>query len=168
MNKDIFEGRWKQVKGEAKAWWGKLTDDDLDRAAGKIDVLAGLLQEKYGYTRERAVDEIDKRVTEYEFRMKSKTEPSTRYLTGQNHCSYSSEEEQASINLHDNPCKSDNSIGEKNEYLNLLGSCCSHRLGGKRNHEGPGEPVDQYCCGRRGCFPGWLLPQPHIRSRDDQ
>lgn len=78
MNKDIFEGRWKQVKGEAKAWWGKLTDDDLDRAAGKIDVLAGLLQEKYGYTRERAVDEIDKRVTEYEFRMKSKTEPSTR------------------------------------------------------------------------------------------
>jgi uncharacterized protein YjbJ (UPF0337 family) len=78
MNKDIFEGKWKQVKGEAKAWWGKLTDDDLDRAAGKIDVLAGILQEKYGYTRERAVDEIDKRVTEYEFRMKSETEPSAR------------------------------------------------------------------------------------------
>ena len=40
MNKDILEGKWKQMRGEAKAWWGKLTDDDLDRAAGKFDVLA--------------------------------------------------------------------------------------------------------------------------------
>jgi uncharacterized protein YjbJ (UPF0337 family) len=70
MNKDVFEGKWKQIRGEAKAWWGKLTDDDLDRAAGKFDVLAGLLQEKYGYTREAAADEIDKRVTEYEANLK--------------------------------------------------------------------------------------------------
>ena len=33
MNKDVLEGKWKQIRGEAKAWWGKLTDDDLDRAA---------------------------------------------------------------------------------------------------------------------------------------
>jgi len=77
MNKDIVEGRWKQMRGEAKSWWGKLTDDDLDRAAGKFEVLAGLLQEKYGYSRERAADEIDKRVTEYEGRLKSKTQPSS-------------------------------------------------------------------------------------------
>jgi uncharacterized protein YjbJ (UPF0337 family) len=70
MNKDILEGQWKQIQGEAKAWWGKLTDDDLKRAAGKFDVLAGLLQEKYGYTRQRAADEIDKRVTEYEAKLK--------------------------------------------------------------------------------------------------
>ena len=75
MNKDIFEGKWKQIRGEAKAWWGKLTDDDLDRANGKFDVLAGLLQEKYGYTRQRAADEIDKRVTEYEAGLKKKTKP---------------------------------------------------------------------------------------------
>ena len=31
MNKDVFEGKWKQIRGEAKAWWGKLTDDDLER-----------------------------------------------------------------------------------------------------------------------------------------
>jgi uncharacterized protein YjbJ (UPF0337 family) len=75
MNKDILEGKWKQIRGEAKAWWGKLTDDDLDRAAGKFDVLAGILQEKYGYSRERAADEIDKRVTEFEDKLKNKTEP---------------------------------------------------------------------------------------------
>lgn len=75
MNKDIVEGKWKQMRGEAKAWWGKLTDDDLDRAAGKFDVLAGILQEKYGYTREVAAEEIDKRVTAYEDGMKEKVKP---------------------------------------------------------------------------------------------
>jgi uncharacterized protein YjbJ (UPF0337 family) len=70
MNKDVFEGKWKQIRGETKAWWGKLTDDDLDRAAGKLDVLTGILQEKYGYTREAAAAEIDKRVTEYEAGLK--------------------------------------------------------------------------------------------------
>ena len=72
MNKDIVEGKWKQVRGEAKSWWGKLTDDDLDRAAGKFDVLTGMLQEKYGYTRERAAEEIDKRVAAYDASHKMK------------------------------------------------------------------------------------------------
>ena len=54
-------------------WWGKLTDNDLDRAAGKYDVFVGLLQEKYGYTRQRAVEEIDKHVKEYEASLKKKT-----------------------------------------------------------------------------------------------
>jgi len=78
MNTDVFEGKWKQIRGQAKAWWGKLTDDDLERAAGKLDVFAGLLQEKYGYTRQRAVDEIDKHVTEFESDMNRKTEPAHR------------------------------------------------------------------------------------------
>ena len=70
MNKDILEGKWKQMRGNAKTWWGKLTDDDLDRAAGKFDVLAGLLQEKYGYTRQNADEEIDKRLKEFEASLK--------------------------------------------------------------------------------------------------
>ena len=71
MNKDILEGKWKQIRGEAKSWWGKLTDDDLDRAAGKFDKLAGLLQEKYGYTRQAADEEIEKRLTEFEKSLKN-------------------------------------------------------------------------------------------------
>jgi uncharacterized protein YjbJ (UPF0337 family) len=77
MNKDVFEGKWKQIRGEARTWWGKLTDDDLDRAAGKFEVLAGLLQEKYGYTREAAADEIEKRVTELEGSLKTKHQAAT-------------------------------------------------------------------------------------------
>jgi uncharacterized protein YjbJ (UPF0337 family) len=74
MNKDVFEGQWKQVRGEAKAWWGKLTDDDLERAAGKFEVLTGILQEKYGYTREAAAAEIDQRVSAYQANLKRRTE----------------------------------------------------------------------------------------------
>jgi uncharacterized protein YjbJ (UPF0337 family) len=61
MNKDIFEGKWKQMRGQAKGWWGKLTDDDLDKVEGKYDKLIGLLQEKYGYTQQQAEQEYNKR-----------------------------------------------------------------------------------------------------------
>jgi len=61
MNNDIFEGKWKQIRGKAKVWWGKLTDDDLDKVEGNYEKLVGLLQEKYGYTREQAEEEWEKR-----------------------------------------------------------------------------------------------------------
>ncbi len=65
MNKDEFEGKWKQVRGEAKVWWGKLTDDDLEKVGGKYDKFIGLIQEKYGYTREKAEQEYNKRMDEH-------------------------------------------------------------------------------------------------------
>jgi uncharacterized protein YjbJ (UPF0337 family) len=34
MNKDISEGNWKEMRGQVKEWWGKLTEDDLEEAAG--------------------------------------------------------------------------------------------------------------------------------------
>ena len=59
MNKDILEGKWKQVSGEIRKKWGELTDDDLDQAMGQKDILIGKLQERYGYTREKAKAELD-------------------------------------------------------------------------------------------------------------
>jgi len=59
---NIFEGKWKQIRGQAKEWWGKLTDDDLDKVGGKYDQLTGKLQERYGYTQKQAEDEIKKRI----------------------------------------------------------------------------------------------------------
>jgi uncharacterized protein YjbJ (UPF0337 family) len=54
MNWDQIEGRWKQVKGEAKRRWAQLTDDDLSAIGGQRDKLAGKLQERYGYAKDRA------------------------------------------------------------------------------------------------------------------
>lgn len=59
MNWDQIEGKWTQLKGSAKDHWGKLTDDDLDRAEGNRDKLAGCVQEKYGVAREEAERQVD-------------------------------------------------------------------------------------------------------------
>jgi uncharacterized protein YjbJ (UPF0337 family) len=37
MNKDIFKGNWKEMKGKVKQQWGKLTDDDITQINGSYD-----------------------------------------------------------------------------------------------------------------------------------
>ena len=75
MNKDEFEGKWKQIRGQARQWWGKLTDDDVERVGGKYEQFVGVVQEKYGYTREAAETEINKRVAEFEANQKKHAAP---------------------------------------------------------------------------------------------
>jgi uncharacterized protein YjbJ (UPF0337 family) len=65
MNRDVFAGKWKQMRGELKTWWGKLTDDDFDTIGGQKDKLIGSIQERYGYTREQAEQEVERRLQEY-------------------------------------------------------------------------------------------------------
>ena len=65
INQDILAGKWKQIRGELKTWWGELTDDDFDRIGGEKDKLIGLLQERYGYTREYAEQQVERRLQEY-------------------------------------------------------------------------------------------------------
>jgi uncharacterized protein YjbJ (UPF0337 family) len=72
MNKDIFEGQWKVMRGQIKELWGKITDDELDQAAGNSEQVVGLLQQKYGYTREHAVEELNKHVEKFKTSLKEK------------------------------------------------------------------------------------------------
>ena len=58
MNKDIIAGKWTQMKGKLKEKWGDLTDDDVDVAEGNAQYLAGKLQERYGWAKDRAEQEI--------------------------------------------------------------------------------------------------------------
>ncbi len=62
MNRDIFEGKWKEMRGQVKVWWGELTDDELEKTGGKSEQLVGLLQQKYGYTQEYAENELERRL----------------------------------------------------------------------------------------------------------
>lgn len=59
MNNEILSGRWKEFVGEAKQVWGKLTDDDMKVASGNIDAIKGRLEALYGYSKERARQEVD-------------------------------------------------------------------------------------------------------------
>ena len=59
VNEDVLKGKWRQLKGEVKSQWGKLTDDDIDQAEGDAEKLIGRVQERYGYAREDAKREVD-------------------------------------------------------------------------------------------------------------
>ena len=48
MNWDQIEGNWKQMKGKVK------------EQCGKRDQLVGTIQEQYGYSKERAEEELDR------------------------------------------------------------------------------------------------------------
>jgi len=60
MNRDILAGKWKEMKGRVKEQWGKITDDELDRAEGKAEQMVGLIQQRYGYTKEKAQEEYER------------------------------------------------------------------------------------------------------------
>ena len=59
MNKDILKGKWLQVKGDIRKWWGQFTDDDVDQIQGDAEKFVGKLQERYGYGREQAEMEVN-------------------------------------------------------------------------------------------------------------
>lgn len=58
MNTDVIKGKWKQLTGKIKERWGDLTDDDLQAADGHAEYLVGKLQERYGWSKERAEQEV--------------------------------------------------------------------------------------------------------------
>ena len=60
MNKDIFEGKWEEIKGNLKQVWGKLTDDDLIHIKGSQQEIFGKLQKHYGYSKEQAEEAVKK------------------------------------------------------------------------------------------------------------
>jgi uncharacterized protein YjbJ (UPF0337 family) len=59
MNWDQVEGNWKQLRGKVREKWGDLTDDDLDRIAGRREQFVGKLQERCGYAKQQAEREVD-------------------------------------------------------------------------------------------------------------
>ncbi|WP_373353922.1 CsbD family protein [Pseudoroseicyclus sp. CXY001] len=59
MNWDQVKGQWKQFKGRAQTEWGELTNDDMDRIEGDRTQLEGLIQERYGKTKEEAQRSVD-------------------------------------------------------------------------------------------------------------
>ena len=64
-SQDLFASKWQQMRGTLRSWWGKLTDDDWERISGQKDRLIGMLQEKYGYAKDMAIREVERRFQEY-------------------------------------------------------------------------------------------------------
>ena len=53
------QNKWEQIKGAARLSWGKLTDDDFNRAEGSIERLYGIIHLRFGDTREHIKAKLD-------------------------------------------------------------------------------------------------------------
>jgi len=70
--KDILQGKWHELKGQARQTFAKLTDDDIERLSGKMEELSGVLQQKYGYNKAKADAEINNWVKEADKKLHAK------------------------------------------------------------------------------------------------
>ena len=62
--KSKFDQKWKLIRGRSLEWFDLLGEHDLtkvDKADDKLDKFVTMLQVKYGYTRQQAAEEINKR-----------------------------------------------------------------------------------------------------------
>ena len=75
MNSDVLKGKCKEMKGKVKEQWGKLTDDDLDKIEGRSDQMIGLLQQRYGYAREKAEEEYNRFTSSFASTAPGRREP---------------------------------------------------------------------------------------------
>jgi uncharacterized protein YjbJ (UPF0337 family) len=60
MNNDILSGDWKTLSEEVKKQWSKLSDEELSDIGGYKDKLLTAIEEKYGYAKNKAEEELEK------------------------------------------------------------------------------------------------------------
>lgn len=57
LNQQQYEAKWTEIKGGIRNLWGRLTDEELDRAKGNLSEIPTLVEAKYNESRE----EIEKK-----------------------------------------------------------------------------------------------------------
>jgi hypothetical protein len=60
INVDEFEAQWKEIRKQVRPRWQAITDAEVNSIGGHVDVLLDLLEEKYGYSRLLAEDEVSR------------------------------------------------------------------------------------------------------------
>ena len=59
LNEDEVKGKWKEIRGEIKTKWGKLTDDELEQSKGNLTAISGIIQQRYGAKKEEVHDLLE-------------------------------------------------------------------------------------------------------------
>jgi len=66
---ESLTGQWEQLRPQLRSWWDRLTEADLMAIDGQKDRLISIVQQRYGYPREHAQQEVEGRLQEYGGRM---------------------------------------------------------------------------------------------------
>ena len=59
MVNDVLETGSKILPSKIRKWWKKRSADQLTKANSKRELFIGILQKRYGYTKEKATSELD-------------------------------------------------------------------------------------------------------------
>jgi uncharacterized protein YjbJ (UPF0337 family) len=59
MKNDVVEAKWKKLPDKVRKWWEKRSADQTTKANSKREQSIGILQKRYGYTKEKATSELD-------------------------------------------------------------------------------------------------------------
>ncbi|WP_413586980.1 CsbD family protein [Bdellovibrio sp. HCB274] len=65
MNKDVLQGKWKEIKGELRKTWGNITDDEFEKTKGDATAIAGIVQQRYGLAKEDASEKVSSLMDKY-------------------------------------------------------------------------------------------------------
>ena len=80
MNQDTISGKWKEIKGEIRNQWGKLTDDELESTKGNMGAIHGLIQQRYGDAKESSSDKLSNIFTRFGAKAEQKTEEAKEWM----------------------------------------------------------------------------------------
>lgn len=60
LKEEQLKGKWKEFKGGVRNLWGKVTEDEIDQTQGSFSKLSGIIQSKYGESKESISQKLDK------------------------------------------------------------------------------------------------------------
>jgi uncharacterized protein YjbJ (UPF0337 family) len=66
MNDETVKGKWSEIKGDIRNMWGKLTHDELERTKGNLSAISGLIQQRYGETKEAVEAKLDQLMSKFQ------------------------------------------------------------------------------------------------------
>lgn len=71
FNEETIKGKWKEIKGEIKTQWGKMTDDELEKTSGNLTTIAGIIQQRYGAKKEEIQEKLHSIASKFSEKTKS-------------------------------------------------------------------------------------------------
>ena len=65
MPLNLLRHHWHEVRRDCRDYWGKLTDDDLERIDGQFDRFVAVLRQRYGFSLLKAEEELERFLFRY-------------------------------------------------------------------------------------------------------
>lgn len=59
LTNEQFTMKWKEIKSGVRTLWGNVTDEELEATKGNLAQISGIVQQKYGETKEMIQEKMD-------------------------------------------------------------------------------------------------------------